>query len=187
MNPLADHASLSDRDALARLRYAGAVREEVRRAVLAPWIALVALGAVLVIHGSLATVWPHAALLPLVWIAAAIALRPVVRWLRRRVEQRRGIQGRARTRLACAGAAMLALALAIAFGASPLISALTAATAVAAYLCGMPSVAAAVIAVGGIGDVASAGAVAPSVSELIVGAGLVCAGAVAFARRRQSQ
>jgi hypothetical protein len=142
---------------------------------------------VVIVHGSLATLWPHTALLPLVWIAAAVAVRPLVRWVRGRAEQRRGIQGRALPRIACGAAAVLALGLAVALGANPLVSALTASTAVAAYLSGMPTLAAAAIAVGGIGDVVSAGTLDPAVGELIVGVGLLGAGAVAFARERGGQ
>src|SRR6185312_9875410 len=53
MQPLADHDSLSIRDAEARLRYLGTVREQVHRRTLTPGVSAALLGAVIATHAVL--------------------------------------------------------------------------------------------------------------------------------------
>jgi hypothetical protein len=187
VHPLAQHHSISDRDAADRLRYVGGVRRQVRKAALAPPLALLVLGSLLIAHGSLATIWPHAAALSIVWVGAVVAFRPIVRWLHVRAAQRRGMEGSARLRLACVAAAALALGVALAVGADPLISSITAAAALAAYLGGMPALAVAALAAGALGDLVRADGATPNVGQLIVGAGLLSAGAVALAQERRNK
>jgi hypothetical protein len=185
MHPLTDDDSLSVRDAAARLQYATGVRERTRRATLAPSLALVVLGGVVLAHGLLRTLWPHTAVVSIVLVAGIVAIRPLVRWLIARSEQRRGLHGSLRLRLTCGAAGAVGVAVAVGVGANPLISAIAAATAVAAYLAGLPVLSAAAVAAGLIGDMMIAHGVSPSVGELIIGAGLIMLGTSAHARERQ--
>lgn len=185
MHPLTEDDPLSARDAAARLRYLGAVRERTRRAVLAPWLALVVLGAVLLGHGFLKMLWPHATVVSIVLVAGLVAIRPLARWLTVRLQQRRGLLGSVRLRLACGAGGAVGVAVAIAIGANPLISAIAAAIAVAAYLGGLPALSAAAVIAGLIGDVMIAHGIPPSVGELIIGAGLIMLGTAAHASERQ--
>jgi hypothetical protein len=184
MHPLTQDDSLSARDAAARLRYVSGVRERTRRATLEPSLALVALGAIVLAHGFLKTLWPHAAVVSVILVAAAVVIRPGLRWLIARLEEGRGLRGSMRLRVACGAAGALGVSVAIAIGANPLISAIAAATAVAAYLAGLPALSAAAVAAGLIGDVMIAHGIAPSVTEVIVGAGLIVAGAAGHAKER---
>lgn len=186
MHPLPDHDSLSVRDAAARLRYLSGVRERTRRATLAPSLALVALGAVLLAHGFLKTVWPHATVASIVLIVGVVAIRPLARWWIVRSAERRGLHGSMRLRVACGAAGVAGVAVAIAIGANPLISAIAAATAVAAYLAGLPTLSAAAVAAGLFGDVMIAHGMAPSVGELIIGAGLIALGTAGHANERHA-
>ncbi len=185
MYPLPDHDSLSARDAADRLRYLSGVRERTRRATLAPSLALVALGAVLLAHGLLKTLWPNATVVSVVLIAGVVTIRPLVRWWIVRAEERRGLRGSMRLRVACGAAGVVGVAVAIAIGANPLISAIAAATAVAAYLAGLPTLSAAAVAAGLIGDVMIARGMPPSVGEIIIGAGLIVLGTAGHANERQ--
>jgi hypothetical protein len=171
-------------DAAARLRYVTGVQQRTRRAALAPSFALLAMGAIVLVHGVLSTAWPHAALVSAVWVAGAIAARPALRWLRNRISQRRGLHGSARARLIVGAAGLATAAAAVALGADPLISAIAAGTAVSAYLAGMPSIAAAAVLVGAIADVAVAEDLTPAAGEIVFGAGLIAIGLVARARER---
>lgn len=184
MHPLAEHDSPSVREATARLSYIGGVRERARRAVLAPSLALVALGTVVLSHGFLVTLWPHAAIDSIVLLAGVLAIRPFVRWLVVRSEERRGLRGSMRLRLMCGAGGILGVAIAAGLGASPLISAIAAATAAAAYLAGLPALSAAAITAGLIGDLMIAHGIASSAGELIIGAALISLGAVGFATER---
>jgi hypothetical protein len=186
MHPLAGNESPSARDAAARLRYASGVRDRARRAALAPSLALVALGAVVLTHGVLKTVWPHATMAWIVLVAGVLAVRPAMRWLIARSEQRRGVQAGMRLRFACGAAGVVAAGIAIWMGASPVISATTAATAVAAYLAALPELSVAIVGAGLAGEAMIAHGLAPSVGELIIGVALIAAGAVGHARERQS-
>jgi hypothetical protein len=171
-------------DAAARLRYVTGVQQRTRRAALAPSLALLALGGIVLVHGVLTTVWPHAALVSAVWIAGAIAARPALRWLRHRLAQRRGLHGSPRLRLVVGAVGLATAAAAVALGAAPIISAIAAGTAVSAYLAGMPSIAAAAVLVGAIADVAVAEDLTPAAGEIVFGAGLIAVGLVARARER---
>ena len=176
---------LSGADAAGRLRYAGDVRARARRAALVPSFALLALGAVVMVHGFLATAWPHTRAVAIAWVAAAIAARPALRWLRMRISERRGVHGSMRLRAACAAAAVAAAALAFGLGADPLLSSIAMATALAAFLAGFPSVALAAVVVGAVSDALVARGVAASVAQLVFGAGLVAVGLVCRSRERQ--
>lgn len=178
-----DH-DLSPAAAAARLRYVGGVQQRTRRAALMPSFVLLFTGAIVVSHGVLATVWPHAAIVSIAWIAALFLVRPVLLWLRNRIAERRGLHGSPRLRLACAGAALVVMGLAIAFGANPLLSAIAAATAVAAYLGGMTAIALAAVAAGILGDVIIARGVQPSIAELFIGAGIFAVGLVCLLQER---
>jgi hypothetical protein len=178
-----DH-DLSPGAAASRLRYVEGVRRRTRRAALVPSAALLVAGAIVLAHGLLATVWSHAALVSIVWVAALFAVRPVLRWLRTRIAERRGLDGSMRLRLACAAAALVAVGVAIAFGANPLFSAIAAATAVAAYLGGLTSIAIAAVVIGVMGDIVVARGMQPSVAQLVVGLGIVAAGVVSLLQER---
>jgi hypothetical protein len=91
-----------------------------------------------------------------------------------------------RTSIACSIAALTAVGLAIAFGANMFVSAIAAACGVAAYLAGMPAIAKSAIAIGIVGDLMIGRGVAPSTAELVVGAGLVAAGAACLLQERWS-
>jgi hypothetical protein len=171
-------------DAAARLRYVTSVQERTRRAALAPSYALILLGALVVVHGALATVWPHAALITITWVAVIIAIRPVLLWLRRRLEKRRGLYGSLRLRLGVGAAGLCAAAVAIAFGANPFLASIAAATAVTAYVGGLPSIATAAIVVGIVADVVAAEGATPAAGELVFGAGLIAVGFVSRTRER---
>jgi hypothetical protein len=185
MQARVDPNEMSHADAAARLRYLGEVRQRARRASLAPSFALLILGAIAVVHGLLATLWPHASALGVIWIAALIAIRPLLRVLLRRQERRRGVQARPRLRLASAAAAVAFVAIAIASGADAMVAAIAAAGAFAAYLARMPAVAVAALAVGIIGDVLIHDGLAPATGQMIVGAGLLAAGVMSLARERE--
>ena len=184
MHPLADHDSRSTYDAAARLRYVRGVRERARRAALAPSLALVVLGAVLLAHGLLRTLWPHTALVSIIFLATVFAIRPVVRWLIARSEERRGLQSSVRLRVLCGVAGILGVAIAIVIGANPLISAIAAAAAAAAYLSGLPALSASAIAGGILGDMMIARGIPLSAGELTIGAGLVSLGVLGHAKER---
>jgi len=184
MHPLAGDESASARDAAARLRYVAGVRERARRAVLAPSLALVALGVVVVTHGVVKTMWPHATLVWIVLVAGAVAVRPVVRWLIARSGERRGFHGGMRLRVACGAAGALAAAIAVWMGASPLISATATATAVAAYLAGLPELSLAAVGAGVAGEAMLTHGIAPSIGELVIGVALIAVGTVGHARER---
>jgi hypothetical protein len=179
---LAEHDSQSARDAATRLRYATSVRNRARRATLAPSLALVVLGAVLLAHGLLKTLWPHAVIGSVVLLVGLVAIRPVLRWLVARAEQRRGLQGSTRLRLACGAAGVLGVGVAIALGASPLISGIAAAAAVAAYLAGLPILSSCAIAGGLIAEALVTHGIAPSTGELIIGLCFVALGAAGHAK-----
>jgi ABC-type transport system involved in cytochrome bd biosynthesis fused ATPase/permease subunit len=176
MQPVTDNDSISIRDAEARLRYLNGVREQVHRRTLSPGGATAVLGAVLVIHALLPSAWSRSRVTLAVWVVAAIAVRPIVRWVQARSADRRGVHGRTRLRLACGAAGWAGIAAALILGADRLITAITAAIALATYLSGFYTLTAAVIAVGIAGDIGIAHGLARSTAELIVGAGLLAAG-----------
>jgi hypothetical protein len=89
-----------------------------------------------------------------------------------------------RLRLACAAAALVAVGVAIAFGANTLFSAIAAATAVAAYLGGLTSIAIAAVVIGVMGDIVVARGMQPSLAQLVVGLGIVAAGVVSLLQER---
>jgi hypothetical protein len=72
-------------------------------------------------------------------------------------------------------------------GANPLITAITAAIVLATYLSGLYTLAAAVIAVGIVGDIAIAHGLARATTELIVGAGLLAAGVVGLRQEGEAR
>lgn len=170
--------------AAARLRYVSGVQERARRAALAPSFALIALGLIVLAHGAVAAAWPRAALASIVWVAAAIAVRPVLRILRRRMAEQRGLHGLTRLRLATGAVGLATAGVAIALGTDPLISAIAVATALPAYLAGLPSIALSAVIVGAIADTVVAENAAPAVGELIFGAGLLAVGLVCRAQER---
>lgn len=170
------HTQFSGTDAATRLRYLSEVQQRTRRAALSPAFGLLFVGAIAVTHGLAVTLWPHSRVEWLVWLGALVAVRPLMRWLRRRLEQRRGIEGQWRARVACAAAAVGFLVLAFGTGANPLISALTAATALMAYLASMPLVSLAAIGVGLIGDFAIRQGLPVGTAQVLVGAALIAIG-----------
>lgn len=176
---------MSGADAASRLRYVAGVQTRARRAVLAPSFLLVSLGALVLSHAVLVAVWPRGAGITVFWIAAVVAARPGLLWLRRRIEERQGLRGAMRLRLICAAAALTAAALAFGLGASPFVSAIAVATGVSAYLAGMPTVALAAVLIGVVGDELLANGVSSSVGELVFGAGLVIVGLICHATERE--
>lgn len=170
--------------AAARLRYVSGIQERTRRAAVAPSFALIALGLIVMTHGAVATAWPHAALASIVWVAVAIAVRPALRVLRLRTAEQRGVHGLTRLRIATGVVGLATAGFAIALGANPLISAVAVATALTAYLAGLPSIALSAVVVGAIADTMIAENAAPAVGELIFGAGLLALGLVCRARER---
>ncbi|MGH2893968.1 MAG: hypothetical protein ACRDPM_11995 [Solirubrobacteraceae bacterium] len=187
MPPLADNDPLSFQDAEARLRYLGAVREQVHRRALSPGVSTAVLGAVIVVHSLLSDAWPHSRAVVAVWIAALVAVRPIVHWVHIRRADRRGFHARPHLRLACGVAGWAGIAAAVVFGANPLITAITAAIALATYLSGLYVLAATVIALGIVGDVAIAHGFARATAELIVGAGLLAAGVAGVLQEREAR
>lgn len=187
MQPLADNDSLSIRDAEARLRYLGTVREQVHRRTLSPGASAAVLGAVIMVHALLSTAWGHSDAILAVWVLALIAVRPLVRWAWTRSADRRGVHARPQLRLVCAAAGCAASAAAVVLGASPLITAITAAMALATYLSGLYTLTAAVIAIGVVGDVAIADGLARTTVELILGAGLLAAGVLGLRQEREAR
>jgi hypothetical protein len=170
-------SAMTEADAAARLRYADGVRTRTRRAVLLPSFGLLALlGVVLAAHGLVRALSLHGAVISIAWIAALFAARPIL------LRYARGLEGsdlRAGARLlaayALAGAAGAALA--VAWGADPLVAAIAAATALRAYLAGMPVVALAALATGAIADALLRSDVPVGPGELALGAALIAAGA----------
>jgi hypothetical protein len=156
-----------------------------RRAVLRPSVALVTLGAIVVANGVLVGLWPHDPAVNLGWIAALLAIRPLVRRSRRRSEERRGVVGGARLRTACAAAALAAVALAVIAGANPLITAVAVTAALAAYLAGRPAVALAVLAAGVVGDLVLLDGGSRAAGEILVGAALIAIGLTERALERE--
>jgi hypothetical protein len=186
MQARADGDQMSHQDAAARLRYLGEVQGRARRASLTPSFALLLLGAIAVLHGLLATIWPHANALGVVWIAAIVAIRPVLRWAQRRAEQRRGLEARTRLRLICAAAAVAFVAIAWIVHADAMVAAVAAAGAFVAYLARMPAVALATIVVGVIGTFLIHDGLPAATGQMIVGAGLLAAGVMSLAREREA-
>jgi hypothetical protein len=175
---------MSGAEAAARLRYAAGVRTRTRRAVLGPGLALLVLGAVVVVHAALMELWPHDAAVAAGWLFALLAARLVFVLRRRRVQWRRGIVGAPHLRAAFAVAVLAAAATAIAFGASLLVSTIAAVTAVAAYGAGIPSIAAAAVVTGAIGDVVLLAGVPRPAAELLFGLGLMAVGVACRVRER---
>ncbi len=180
-----DRHHVSHADAAARLRHVAGVQQRVRRASLTPSFALLAVGAIAVCHGVLATLSPHARTLSVLWVVALIAARPGLRVLHRRLDRRRGLESSGRLRLACAAAAAAFVAVAVVIGADPFVSAIAAATALAAYLAGMTAVAIAALGVGVAGDVMIGHGLAPATGQMVVGVGLLAAGLISLARERE--
>ena len=185
MQPSVDPPVMSGADAASRLRYVAGVQIRARRAVLAPSFLLVSLGALVLSHAALVAVWPRGAGVTIFWLAVIVAARPGLFWLRRRIEEREDLRGAMRLRLICAAAALTAAALAFGIGASPLVTAIAVATAVTAYLAGMPSVALAAVLIGVVGDELLANGVSSPVGELVFGAGLVVVGLICHATEHE--
>jgi hypothetical protein len=80
---------------------------------------------------------------------------------------------------------MLGVMTAILIGASPLISAIAASAAAAAYLAGLPALGASAIVAGLLGDIMIARGIPLSVGELIIGAGLAALGVIGHANEHQ--
>jgi hypothetical protein len=185
MQPLTDPPGMSSADAAARLRYVSAVRTRARRAGLAPAFALTALGAIVAAHGLLRTVSPRNAVLTIAWITVLLVVRVGVGWQRRRAQRNRGVVGPMRLRVACGVAGALAAVLAVAVGGDPLVSAVVASAAVAAYVAGMPVIAAVTIVAGALGNAIFLGSVAFATDEVLVGTGLLAAGLACQALERR--
>jgi hypothetical protein len=130
---------------------------------------------------------PHRAIVSIAFVAALVLVRPVVARQRRRSAERRGLVGSTRLRIACAAVGVLAAALAIVAGGDPLISGVVASAAVAAYLAGMPGLAAASIIAGAIANAVFLGGIDPAADEVLVGAGLVAAGLACQALERRER
>jgi hypothetical protein len=173
-------------DAAARLRYMAGVRERARRAVLLPAFVALALGAIVVTHGALIALWPHAAVLSVAWLACLVVARPGLVWQRRRLERRRGLLGATRLRVVCGAAGVVAAVAAVVASADPLVSAAAGSVALAAYLGGVPAVALAALVAGVAGELAFVDGASQPAGELLVGAGLVAAGLACLAMERRS-
>jgi hypothetical protein len=185
MSSALDRPTMSGNDAAARLSYLSGIQARTRRALLMPSYALVALGAIVAVHGALAAIWPHAEVASLAWVGAAIASRPMLRWLRQRIAERRGVDGTLRLRLRSAAAALAAGTAAVLLGANSLISAIAVATALPAYLAGLRSIALAALLVGVVGDIMAAQDVSATAAQIVFGAGLVAVGLVCRAREQE--
>jgi hypothetical protein len=177
---------MSQAEAASRLRYMASVRERARRAVLLPAFVALALGAIVVTHGALIALWPHAAVLSVAWLACLAVARPGLVWQRRRLERRRGLLGSPRLRVACSAAGVVAAVAAIVASADPLVSAAAGSVALAAYLGGVPAVALAAVVAGVAGELALVDGASRPAGELLVGAGLVAAGLACLAMERRS-
>jgi len=177
---------MSPSEAASRLRYMAGVRERARRAVLLPAFVAVALGGIVVTHGALIALWPHAAVLSVAWLACLVVARPGLVWQRRRVERRRGLLGATRLRVACGAAGVVAAVVAVVASADPLVSAAAGSVALAAYLRGIPAVALAALVAGVAGELALVDGASRPAGELLVGAGLVAAGVACLAMERRS-
>jgi outer membrane lipoprotein-sorting protein len=92
--------------------------------------------------------------------------------------------GAPRLRLACAAVALLVMAAAILVGANPLVTTIAAVTALAAYLAGIPSIAAAAAITGVIGDVVLRDGASRATGEVLFGLGLVVVGLACRAMER---
>jgi hypothetical protein len=173
-------------DAAARLRYMAGIRDRARRAVLLPAFVALALGGIVVTHGALIALWPHAAVLSVAWLACLVVARPGLVWQRRRLERRRGLLGATRLRVACGAAGVVAAVAAIVASADPLVSAAAGSVALAAYLGGVPAVALAALVAGVAGELAFVDGASRPAGELLVGAGLVAAGLACLVMERRS-
>jgi hypothetical protein len=169
------HSELSATQAADRLRYLTEVQRRTRRASLSPAFGLLVVGVVAVAHGLVITLWPHTSVEWLVLVAAIVAVRPLHRWLRRRLE-RKGLEGRRSVRFASGAAALGFVVLAVATGANPLVSGLTAATALMAFFAGMPVVSLAATAVGLVGDFAIRQGLSAGTGQILVGAAFLAIG-----------
>jgi hypothetical protein len=177
---------MSPSEAASRLRYMAGVRERARRAVLLPAFVALALGGIVVTHGALIALWPHAAVLSVAWLACLLVARPGLVWQRRRLERRRGLLGATRLRVACGAAGVVAAVAAVVASADPLVSAAAGSVALAAYLGGVPAVALAALVAGIAGELALVDGAPRPAGELLVGAGLVAAGLACLAMERRS-
>src|SRR5262245_48612368 len=79
------------RDAEDRLRLVADVRRRTRRAVLVPTTVVAALGVWIALAASARHRWPHAAIVSAVSLVGLLAFRPLVHWMARRRERRRGV------------------------------------------------------------------------------------------------
>jgi hypothetical protein len=165
----AEREPLSPAHAAERLRQLEDVRARARRVSLLPSFAFVLVGTVLLAHAVLVAVWPGERVVSIVWLAALALARPAIVWQRRRADVQRGVVPAARFRYVCAAVAVLAALTAIAAGVSPLLSAVAAATAGAAYLAGFRVIAAAVVVTGAIGDLILRHAISRTAGEFAVG------------------
>jgi hypothetical protein len=177
---------MSPSDAAARLRYMAGVRERARRAVLVPAFVALTLGGIVVAHGALIALWPHAAVLSIAWLGCLVVTRPGLIWQRRRLERRRGLLGAPRLRVACGVAGVVAAVVAVVVSADPLVSAAAGSVALAAYLGGVPAVALAAVAAGVAGEMAFVDGASRPADELVVGAGLVAAGLACVVMERRA-
>ena len=185
-DPGAPAPDMSPSDAAARLRYVAGVRERARRAVLLPAFVALVLGGIVITHGALIALWPHAAVLSVAWLACLVVARPGLVWQRRRLEQRRGLLGSPRLRVACGAAGVLAAAAAVVLSADPLVSAAAGSVALAAYLGGARAVALAAVVAGVAGEMAFVDGASRPAGELIVGAGLIAGGLACLAMERRA-
>jgi hypothetical protein len=179
------HSELSSSQAADRLRYLTEVQRRTRRASLSPAFGLFVVGVVALTHGLVVTLWPHSSLEWLVLVLAIVAVRPLHRWLRRRLESR-GLEGRQGVRLASGAAAVGFVILAVATGANPLVSGLTAATALMAFFASMPVVSLTATAVGLIGDFAIRQGLSAGTGQILVGAAFLAIGLLTSAWERRS-
>jgi hypothetical protein len=161
-----DLPTASPAEAAARLRQVAELRGRARRATLLPsFVLLAGLGAVLVAHGLVVSVWPHSSLAWLAWLAAVVVARPALR----------GDTGLPAARLwaACAAAALGGMLVGEALGLDPLLNAIAAALALRAVLARRPAAAVAAVAV--VAAVDALG-ISTAAGELAVGMALIAAG-----------
>ena len=154
--------------------------------VLLPAFVALVLGGIVITHGALIALWPHAAVLSVAWLACLVVARPGLVWQRRRLEQRRGLLGSPRLRVACGAAGVLAAAAAVVLSADPLVSAAAGSVALAAYLGGVRAVALAAVVAGVAGEMAFVDGASRPAGELLVGAGLIAGGLACLAMERRA-
>jgi hypothetical protein len=174
-------------DAAAKLDYVSSVRKRARKAALLPSLALLLLGALLLIHGAVVGLRPHDAALWLAVLAVLLLARPFIQRQRHELGLRRGALAPTRLRVISGVAALVAALVAVALGADALVSAVCVSGALVAWFADFPAIAVAALAIGVIGDAALLGGASRAAAELLSGAALVTLGAACWLRERDAR